>query len=64
MGEISDYILRGNIGIPFAGNCIPILLYIDAIVITADLSDCLRRHIDIIHSFEQDSGLLVKLGKQ
>ena len=55
MGEMSDYIFRGDIGVPLAGNWIPILLYIDAIVITADLPDCLKRHLDILHSWIVDS---------
>ena len=45
------------------GDWIPSLLYIDAIVIAAELPDCLQRHFDILHNLAQDSRLLVNLAK-
>ena len=62
--EVSDYIDRGgDRGAQLAGTWIPLLLYADDIVLISDSPEGMQRHLDALHSFAEDSGLSMNLGK-
>ena len=62
--EVSEYIDReGDRGAQLAGTWIPLLLYADDIVLISDSPEGMQRHLDALHSFAEDSGLSVNLGK-
>ena len=62
--EVSDYIDReGDRGAQLAGTWIPLLLYADDIVLISDSPEGMQRQLDALHSFAEDSGLSVNLGK-
>ncbi|MCO5587382.1 hypothetical protein L7F22_041331 [Adiantum nelumboides] len=62
--EVSDYIDReGDRGAQLARTWIPLLLYADEIVLISDSPEGMQRHLDALHSFAEDSGLSVNLGK-
>ncbi|MCO5551498.1 hypothetical protein L7F22_005002 [Adiantum nelumboides] len=62
--EVSDYIDReGDRGAQLAGTWIPLLLYADDIVLISDSPEGMQRDLDALHSFAEDSGLSVNLGK-
>ena len=58
--EVSDYIDRGgDRGAQLAGTWIPLLLYADDIVLISDSPEGMQRHLDALHSFAEDSGLVM-----
>ena len=62
--EVSDYIEReGDRGAQLSGTWIPLLLYADDIVLISDSPEGMQRHLDALHTFAQDTGMSVNLGK-
>ena len=50
-------------GVQLAGSWIPILLYAHDIVLIVDSAEDSQRYFGALHSFAQDSELLVDIGK-
>ena len=50
-------------GVQLAGSWIPILLYTDDIALITESLEGFQCHLDTLHSFAQDSELLVDIGK-
>ena len=64
ISEISDYIeKRGDREAQLAGTWIPLLLYLDDIVLISDSLEGMQRHLDALHIFALDSGMSVNLDK-
>ena len=62
--EISDYIKRGSDkGAQLAETWILLLLYADDIVLISNSLEEMQRHLNKLHTFASDSGLLKNLGK-
>ena len=62
--EVSDYIDKGgNRSAQLVRTWIPLLLYADDIVLISDSPEGMQRHLNALHSFAEDSGLSVNLGK-
>jgi len=53
----------GDRGAQLAGTWIPLLLYVDDIVLISDSPEGMQHHLDALHRFAHDSGLSVNLGK-
>ena len=61
--EVFYYIYKeGNRGAQLAGTWIPLLLYADVVLIS-ESPEGMQRQLDALHSFVEDSGLSMNLGK-
>ena len=62
--EVSDHIEReGDRRAQLAGTWVPLLLYADNIVFISHSLEGMQRHLDVLHTFAQDRGMSVNLGK-